>query len=278
MESRFAKFTERARRALSLAQEEACQYNHNYIGTEHLLLALLRDKDGVATRVLETLQVDLDKVRSAVEYITGHGDKEISGEIGLTPRSKKIVELAVDESRRWGHTYIGTEHLLIGVLREGEGVAAGVLFANNVSLDKVRDEVRRILSHQPKPANSRPPWDDYWYQMAKLVSSRSTCPRAACGCVIVSKKNRVLSTGYNGSMSEEDHCVDVGCDIENGHCKRSIHAEMNAVMQDGVSVNGGRAYVYRKNNEGGSVENGCCADCTKLLKVAGVELVGCWDE
>ena len=147
MGSRFEKFSERARRVLSLAQEEAQRFNHNYIGTEHILLGLVRETEGVAARVLSSLSADLSKVRSAVEFIIGRGEKPAQGEIGLTPRAKKVVELAVDEARRMNHTYIGTEHLLIGLLREGEGVAAGVLESLGVTLDKVRAETHRILSH-----------------------------------------------------------------------------------------------------------------------------------
>ena len=147
MGSRFEKFSERARRVLSLAQEEAQRFNHNYIGTEHILLGLVRETEGVAARVLSGLSVDLGKVRSAVEFIIGRGEKPTQGEIGLTPRAKKVVELAVDEARRMNHTYIGTEHLLIGLLREGEGVAAGVLESLGISLEKVRTETHRILSN-----------------------------------------------------------------------------------------------------------------------------------
>ena len=149
MGSRFEKFSERARKVLSLAQEEAQRFNHNYIGTEHILLGLVRETEGVAARVLANLGVDLNKVRSAVEFIIGRGDKPAQGEIGLTPRAKKVVELAVDEARRMNHTYIGTEHLLIGLLREGEGVAAGVLESLGVNLEKVRGETHRVLSQSP---------------------------------------------------------------------------------------------------------------------------------
>ena len=128
MASRFEKFSERARRVLSLSQEEALRFNHNYIGTEHILLGLVRETEGVAARVLSNLGIELSKVRSAVEFIIGRGEKPVSGEnIGLTPRAKRVIELAVDEARRMSHHYIGTEHLLIGLMREGEGVAAGVL-------------------------------------------------------------------------------------------------------------------------------------------------------
>jgi ATP-dependent Clp protease ATP-binding subunit ClpC len=143
--SRFEKFSERARRVLSLAQEEAQRFNHNYIGTEHILLGLVRESDGVAAKVLASLNVELTKARSAVEFIIGKGEKTSASEIGLTPRAKKVIELAVDEARRLNHHYIGTEHLLIGLLREGEGVAAGVLESLGVTLDAVRSESSRIL-------------------------------------------------------------------------------------------------------------------------------------
>ncbi len=154
MGSRFEKFSERARRVLSLAQEEAQRFNHNYIGTEHILLGLVRETEGVAARVLSGLSVDLTKVRSAVEFIIGRGERPAQGEIGLTPRAKKVVELAVDEARRMNHTYIGTEHLLIGLLREGEGVAAGVLESLGVNLEKVRAETHRILSNSGSSSSS----------------------------------------------------------------------------------------------------------------------------
>ena len=146
MASRFEKFSERARRVLSLAQEEAQRFNHNYIGTEHILLGLVRETDGVAAKVLTSLGVELTKVRSAVEFIIGRGERATPGEIGLTPRAKKVIELAVDEARRLSHNDIGTEHLLLGLLREGEGVPAGVLESLGVNLDKVRGETSRILS------------------------------------------------------------------------------------------------------------------------------------
>lgn len=128
----------------------------------------------------------------------------------------------------------------------------------------------------------RPSWNDYWYEMAKLVSSRATCLRASCGCVIVSSDNRILTTGYNGSLPGEPHCLDVGCaQDDRGSCKRTVHAEMNAVLQgvkNSISLVGGRAYVYRHNTPGESQGTGCCADCQKLLNAAGVQLVGCWDD
>jgi ATP-dependent Clp protease ATP-binding subunit ClpC len=132
------KFTERARMVLSLAQEEAQRFQHNYIGTEHLLLGLVHEGEGVAARVLANLGVELHKVRSTVEFINGRGDRIVLGEIGLTPRAKTVIKFAVDEARRLNHHSIGTEHLLLGLVREGEGIAAGVLESPGVNLEKVR--------------------------------------------------------------------------------------------------------------------------------------------
>jgi ATP-dependent Clp protease ATP-binding subunit ClpC len=154
MSSRFEKFSEKARRVLTLAQEEAQRFNHNYIGTEHILLGLVRETEGVVARVLVNLGIDLNKVRAAVEFIIGRGEKPVQGEIGLTPRAKKVIELAVDEARRMSHSYIGTEHLLMGLLREGEGVASGVLESLGVNLEKARAETHRVLS-QNAPSSSQ---------------------------------------------------------------------------------------------------------------------------
>ena len=142
---RFDKFTEHARKVLSLAQEEAQRFNHNYIGTEHLLLGLAREGSGVAAEVLRNLGVEVNKIRAAVEFIIGRGDRLVLGEIGLTPRSRTVIELAVDEARQLGHHYIGTEHLLLGLVREGDGIASGVLESLGVNLGKVRAEVAKVL-------------------------------------------------------------------------------------------------------------------------------------
>ena len=142
---KFEKFTERARLALRLAQEEAQQLNHNYIGTEHLLLGLVREGEGVAARALQNLGVELPRVRQAVMHIIGVGDRIVLDEVGMTPRAKKVLELAVDESRRLNHHYIGTEHLLLGLIREGEGIATGVLESLGVTLERARTEVVRII-------------------------------------------------------------------------------------------------------------------------------------
>jgi ATP-dependent Clp protease ATP-binding subunit ClpC len=153
--AQFDKFTERARKVLQLAQEEAQRFNHNYIGTEHLLLGLVREGDGVAARVLNNMGVQLPKVRSAVEFIIGRGEGAVIGDIGLTPRAKKVLELAVDEGRRLNHHYIGTEHLLLGLVRDGEGIAAGVLESLGVNLEKVRAQVMQVVSQSSTQAQTK---------------------------------------------------------------------------------------------------------------------------
>ncbi|MDD5590555.1 MAG: ATP-dependent Clp protease ATP-binding subunit [Dehalococcoidales bacterium] len=149
MANRFEKFSERARRVLTLAQEEAQSLNHSYIGTEHILLGLVREEEGVAAKVLINLGVGLSKVRASVEFVTGRGDKPGTTETGLTPRARRVIELAIDEARYLGHNYIGTEHLLLGLLREGEGIASGVLDSLGITIDRARAEVERILSQTP---------------------------------------------------------------------------------------------------------------------------------
>ena len=142
----FDRFNDRAKRVLALAQDEAIRFNHNYIGTEHLLLGLVREGEGVGARVLDSLGVELSKVRSAVEFMIGRGASTTTPtEIVLHPRARKIIELALDEARQLGHSHVGTEHLLLGLVREGEGIASGVLEGLGVSLEKVRQDVIATL-------------------------------------------------------------------------------------------------------------------------------------
>ena len=156
---RFDKFTEQARRVLQLSQEEARRFQHNYIGTEHLLLVLIREDGGVAAQVLRNMGIELKQVREAVKSIIGRGGHVVpGGEIGLTPRAKKVIELAVDEARRLDLHYVGTEHMLLGLIREGEGIAAGVLESQGVKLDQARTEVIRAISQlQESGTNEVPP-------------------------------------------------------------------------------------------------------------------------
>ncbi|RME80348.1 MAG: AAA family ATPase, partial [Caldilineae bacterium] len=156
MADKFDRFTKKARRALQLAQEEAQRLNHNYIGTEHLLLGLMKEENGVASKVLIELGVEPAQVVRAVERTVGRGERPPFGKPTLAPRTKRVIELAVDEARLMGHHYIGTEHLLLGLVREGEGIAVNVLRGLGVSLDRVRTQTARsILQTQRQPAEHK---------------------------------------------------------------------------------------------------------------------------
>ena len=147
----FERFTDRARRVVVLAQEEARMLNHNYIGTEHILLGLLREGEGVAAKALESLGISLDAVRQQVEEIIGQGQQAPSGHIPFTPRAKKVLELSLRESLQLGHNYIGTEHILLGLIREGDGVAAQVLVKLGADLNRVR-----LAGHPAHPQPTAP--------------------------------------------------------------------------------------------------------------------------
>ena len=147
----FERFTERARQVVVLAQEEARTLKHNYIGTEHILLGLLREEEGLAARVLESLDITVERVRAQVVRIVGSGEEVTSGQIPFTPRAKKVLELALREALSLGHNYIGTEHILLGLVRENEGVAARILLDFDADSEKIRNEVIRMLSGPGRP-------------------------------------------------------------------------------------------------------------------------------
>jgi ATP-dependent Clp protease ATP-binding subunit ClpC len=152
----FERFTDRARRVVVLAQEEARMLNHNYIGTEHILLGLIREREGVAARVLESLGISLDAMRAAVEGIIGRGQQERSGHIPFTPRAKKVLELSLREALQLGAHHIGTEHILLGLIREGDGVAAQVLADAGADGNRVRQQVIELL-HGRREEDVPPP-------------------------------------------------------------------------------------------------------------------------
>jgi Clp amino terminal domain, pathogenicity island component len=154
----FERFTDRARRVVVLAQEEARMLDHNWIGTEHILLGLMREGEGIAAKALESLGISLDAVRQQVEEIIGRGQQPPSGHIPFTPRAKKVLELALRESLQLGHNYIGTEHILLGLIREGDGVAALVLVTLGADLNRVRQQAIQLLhghsAEEPVPTRS----------------------------------------------------------------------------------------------------------------------------
>ena len=143
----FERFTDRARRVVVLAQEEARRLNHNYIGTEHILLGLIQEGEGHAAKALEELNINIDSVRAEVVEIIGEGQQSPSGHIPFTPRAKKVLELSLREALQLGHNYIGTEHILLGLIREGEGVAAQVLKKLGAELSEVRQTVIKLISN-----------------------------------------------------------------------------------------------------------------------------------
>jgi Clp amino terminal domain, pathogenicity island component len=148
VQAMFERFTDRARRVVVLAQEEAGGLKHNYIGTEHLLLGLIRERDGVAAAALESLGISLEAVRAEVEAIIGQGQSAPTAHIPFTPRAKKVLELSLREALQLGHNYIGTEHILLGLIREGDGVAAQVLVKLGGDLSRVRQQVIQVLAVQ----------------------------------------------------------------------------------------------------------------------------------
>lgn len=142
----FGRFTERAQKVLALSQEEAVRLGHNNIGTEHILLGLVSEGDGIAAKALHAIGLGAEKIREEVEALIGKGN-QVSQTIHYTPRAKKVIELSMDEARKLGHSYVGTEHILLGLIREGEGVAARVLNNLGVSLNKARQQVLQLLGN-----------------------------------------------------------------------------------------------------------------------------------
>ncbi|MFN8038770.1 MAG: ATP-dependent Clp protease ATP-binding subunit [Acidimicrobiales bacterium] len=181
----FERFTDRARRVVVLAQEEARLLNHNYIGTEHILLGLIHEGEGVAAKALESLGISLEAVRSQVEEIIGQGGSSPSGHIPFTPRAKKVLELSLREALQLGHNYIGTEHILLGLIREGEGVAAQVLVKLGADLSRVRQQVIQLLSGYSGPGGSQ--------EKAGATAGGSSSSDAPSGSLVLDQFGRNLT-------------------------------------------------------------------------------------
>jgi ATP-dependent Clp protease ATP-binding subunit ClpC len=184
----FERFTDRARRVVVLAQEEARMLNHNYIGTEHILLGLIHEGEGVAAMALESLNISLEAVRQQVEEIIGQGQAAPTGHIPFTPRAKKVLELSLREALQLGHNYIGTEHILLGLIREGEGVAAQVLQKLGADLNRVRQTVIQLLSGYTAEVVREGTFGEATYESGHPAESEwvpeegPTCPR--CGAAL----------------------------------------------------------------------------------------------
>ena len=184
----FERFTDRARRVVVLAQEEARMLNHNYIGTEHILLGLIHEGEGVAAKALESLGISLDAVRQQVEEIIGQGQQAPSGHIPFTPRAKKVLELSLREALQLGHNYIGTEHILLGLIREGEGVAARALESLGISQEAVRRQVQEMIGQGQQAPSGQIPFSPAprrsWSSLcARRCSSGTTTSAPSTSCL-----------------------------------------------------------------------------------------------
>jgi len=170
----FERFTDRARRVIVLAQEEARQLNHNYVGTEHILLGLIREGDGVAAKALAAMRISQDEARREVEAIIGRGTEQPSGHIPFTPRTQKVLQFSSREAERLGHSYVGTEHILLGLIREGHGVAVQVLVRRgiDIDLDRVRQQVIQML--HGRPGDVPPTGGSAFDEGEKTIAARGT--------------------------------------------------------------------------------------------------------
>ena len=202
MAEKFEKFTDRARAAIALAEEEARRFDHDYIGTEHILLGLIREGEGIAGQALARLGVSLPQVRSAVASVVGFGTRVPPSALHLTPRAKKVIELALREARRLTHDYIGTEHLLLGIAREGEGVASSLLASLGVSGERVREQILGAIS-EASPARSSVP-EFVWQRVkrgvgrpplhgARMRSLRVNIPHELSGALAERARHRQVS-------------------------------------------------------------------------------------
>jgi ATP-dependent Clp protease ATP-binding subunit ClpC len=206
----FERFTERARQVVVLAQEEARTLKHNYIGTEHILLGLLREEEGLAARVLESLDITVERVRARVVRIVGSGEEVASGQIPFTPEAKKTLEMALRESQSLGCNYIGTEHLLLGMARENEGVGTRILLDFDVDSERIRNEVVRMLSGPgPQRSETRPP-------MARAFdASVRVGPAAGVRRLLMKAAARSLDDGRTAvelrdlllALTRDEHCA-----------------------------------------------------------------------
>ena len=184
----FERFTERARQVVVLAHDEARTLKHDYIGTEHILLGLLGEEVGLAARVLESLDITIEEVRAQVARVVGQGDQVTTGQIPFTPRTKRVLELAGREALSLGHKYVGTEHILLGLVRENDGVAARILLDFDADAEKIRSETLRVVSGGTRVAEGR----------VALATLRVGCPR--CGAPLDSVSTAGIDERPTGTI------------------------------------------------------------------------------
>jgi ATP-dependent Clp protease ATP-binding subunit ClpA len=249
----FDRFTDRARRVIPLAQEEAHLLQHNYIGTEHLLLGLLSEGEGVAAKALESLGISLEAVRVQVEEIIGRGQTAPTGHIPFTPRAKKVLELSLREALQLGHDYIGTEHMLLGLIREGEGVAAQVLAGFGADHARLREQVLRLLTGGSEEAGTGTrlvrmtvPADlvDAAEQLAEVRRQKEAAIDAEdfeTGAALRDREKQLLVDKLRRER-EWTASVDVQAVIaENQRVHRELERLRELLRQHGIEPNGGTA-------------------------------------
>jgi prophage maintenance system killer protein len=249
----FRRFTDRARRVVQLAQEEARLLNHNYVGTEHLLLGLLGEGEGVATKALASLGISLEAVRAQVEELIGHGQSAPAGHLPFTPRAKKALELSLREALQLGHNYIGTEHLLLGLAREGEGVAAELLVGFGAGHARLRDQVLQLLTGEGEQAGA---WTrlvritvpaelhDYDEQLAQVRREKETAidARDFSAAAALRDREKQLLADKLEREGEWMAGVDVQAVIaENQRVYRELERLRGLLRQHGIEPNGGTA-------------------------------------
>jgi len=250
---RFARFTDRARRAVVLAQEEARHLNHNYVGTEHLLLGLLREHDGVAAKTLESLGITLGAVRLRVEEIIGLGRTAPTGPAPFTPRAKKVLDLSLREALQLGHNYVGTEHLLLGLVRGGDGVAAEILTELDANHARIRERVLQLLTHHREQADARTrlvhmtvPADlhDYNAKIAAVRREKESAINARDLGTAAALRDREKQLLADQTRREQEWIagIDVQAVIQENHrVHREIERLRDLLRQHGIEPNGGTA-------------------------------------
>ena len=216
----FERFTERARQVVVLAQEEARALKHSYIGTEHILLGLLREQEGLAARVLESLDITLERVRGEVVRIVGSGEEFPAGQIPFPPRAKQVLELALREALSLGHNYIGTEHILLGLVRENEGVAARILLDFDADSEKIRNEVIRMLSGRGAGPAGEPEWDETWQPSLRWAEAHvASNPDGAVLEVPLRLERRAVALFERSEIWHTEPLAAMAHEIRRGHLR-----------------------------------------------------------